>query len=63
MIGDNGNNDETDFDESDEDTQEEEILDEDAMPTIVLPAPQGRTMTPLPPCACPPAWKTSAASC
>ncbi len=33
-----------------------------AMPTSVLPAPQGRTTTPLPPAAAPPAQKTSAAS-
>ena len=33
------------------------------IPTTVLPAPQGMTITPLPPCADPAAWKTSTASC
>jgi hypothetical protein len=33
-----------------------------AMPTMVLPAPHGMTMTPLPPRSLPPAWKTAAAS-
>ena len=32
-----------------------------AMPTIVLPAPQGRTITPEPPRTSPPAWKASTA--
>ena len=33
-----------------------------ARPTIVLPAPQGRTMTPEPPLTSPPAWKASTAT-